>query len=64
MAQENDKKTVGELTKLLGEKRKALQGFRFDISGSRIKDLRAGRNIRKEIARIITSIHAKSAKQI
>lgn len=60
MANEYDKKSEGELIKLLADKRKELQQFCFDVSGSRIKNLRAGRNFRKDIARALTSLRAKS----
>ena len=59
MANEYDKKNEADLQKLLGDKRKAVQQFRFDVSGSRIKNLREGRNLRRDIARILTSLRAK-----
>jgi ribosomal protein L29 len=49
------KKTVAELQKLLEEKRKALSDFRFQIAGSKIKNVREGRKIKKEIAQILTA---------
>lgn len=47
-------KTPAELHKLLTEKKEAFRVFRFNISGSRIKNVKEGRNLRKEIARIMT----------
>ncbi|MFA6430697.1 MAG: 50S ribosomal protein L29 [Candidatus Paceibacterota bacterium] len=49
------KKTVAELQKLLEEKRKALSDFKFQIAGSKIKNVREGRKIKKEIAQILTA---------
>ena len=49
-----------DLEKLLLEKRKALRIFRFSISGSKVKDVKEGKNIRKEIARILTELSARN----
>jgi ribosomal protein L29 len=53
------KKTDAELTKLVLEKREALRAFRFGISGSKVKNIKEGRTIRKEIARMLTIINSK-----
>ncbi|MBI1999251.1 MAG: 50S ribosomal protein L29 [Parcubacteria group bacterium] len=47
-------KTDEELEKTLGEKRKALRLFRFGAAGSKTKNVKEGRNLRKEIARLLT----------
>lgn len=47
-------KAAGELEKFLSEKRLALKNFRFGIAGSKIKNVKEGRGIKKEIARIMT----------
>lgn len=49
------------LVKMLSEKREALKNFRFGISGSRVKDLKGAREIRKDIARILTKLNEKKA---
>lgn len=56
----NDK----DLEKELGDKRKALRLFRFSLSGSKIKNVKEGIHLRKDIARILTeiSVRAKSQK--
>ena len=54
-------KTTEELNKLLGEKRKALQTFRFNMSGSKTKNVKEGKGLRKEIAQIMTAINANKA---
>lgn len=55
-------KSSVELHKLLTEKREALRVFRFGISGSRTKDVKAGRNLRQEIAQIMTTLKQAEAK--
>lgn len=57
---EISKKKKDDLKTLLGEKRKALQEFRFNLAGSKLKNLREGRNLRKDIARILTASNSKS----
>jgi ribosomal protein L29 len=52
------KKSEAELAKTLTEKREALRAFRFGISGSKIKNMREGRAIRKEIARVMTALRS------
>ena len=51
------KKTEKELLKELANKRKELQEFRFDISGSKIRDTKHAKNVKKDIARILTEIN-------
>jgi len=57
-------KTDKELAKELREKREGLRAFRFGISGSKVKNMREGRNLKKDIARILTemSLRGKTAK--
>ena len=43
-----------ELAKLLEESRAAVRQFRFDITGSKVKNLKEGANKRKAVARILT----------
>lgn len=59
-----ENKTDAELTELLKEKREALRGIRFNASGSGMRDTNARKNIRREIARILTEMNrrAKEAK--
>lgn len=46
-----------ELLKMLWDKQKELRLFRFSVAGSKAKDVKAGRNIKKDIARIMTEIN-------
>ncbi|MEK7642109.1 MAG: 50S ribosomal protein L29 [Patescibacteria group bacterium] len=52
-------KTVADLAKLAIEKREALRLFRFGGAGAKAKNVKEGRNIRKDIARILTAMNAK-----
>jgi ribosomal protein L29 len=50
-----------ELAKLLDEKQKAVRQFRFDITGSKVKNLKEGGNTRKDVARILTELSLRAA---
>lgn len=54
-------KNHADLTSLLAEKRHALRTFRFGAAGAKTKNVREGRAIRKDIARIMTELVKKSA---
>lgn len=43
-----------DLQKALKEKKESLREFRFDLAGGKVKDVRAIRATKKEIARINT----------
>ncbi|OHB17554.1 MAG: 50S ribosomal protein L29 [Parcubacteria group bacterium RIFCSPHIGHO2_01_FULL_45_26] len=55
-------KSKNELMVLASEKRLALRTFRFNISGSKTKNVREGRNIRRSLARALTILREKNAK--
>lgn len=44
------------------ERQTALNNFRFGLSGSKVKNVKEGRGIRKEIARILTELNARKNK--
>jgi ribosomal protein L29 len=52
-------KSVENLQADLIEKREALRTFRFGGAGSRSRNVREGRNLRKDIARILTALNGK-----
>jgi len=54
-----DKHSIEDLQKDLADKREALRTFRFGGAGSRTRDVRGGRNIRKEIAQILTELRKR-----
>ncbi len=47
---------------LLIEKRKKLAEFRFNISTGKIKNVKEGRALRKDIARILTEANMEAKK--
>lgn len=56
------KKTMPELETLLIEKKEGLRKFRFDMSGSKVKNVKQGMTLRKDIARILTIFNKKGEK--
>ncbi len=60
-AKELRKQTDKELAKMLAEGRAALRQFRFDVSGSKVKNIKEGVNQRKLVARILTEINVRKA---
>ncbi len=50
-----------ELAKSLEEKRSAVRQFRFDIAGSKVKNVKEGANAKRAVARILTELNARSA---
>ena len=51
-----------ELQRNLSEKRERLRQLRFDLASGKIKNVREIREIRRDIARIITILKIKSQK--
>jgi large subunit ribosomal protein L29 len=47
-------KTETELNNLLKDKREALRKFRFEMSHGKTKNMKEAREIKKDIARILT----------
>lgn len=56
-------KNKNDLEKLLAEKREALRKFRFDSTGSKVKNIKEGATIKKDIARIMTELRAQEIAQ-
>ena len=54
-------KTPADLSKLLSEKRESLRVFRFGAAGAKSNNVKEGRGIRKDIARIMTALNSKKA---
>jgi ribosomal protein L29 len=58
------KKKDGELIKELVSKRTALKDFRFAIWGSKTRNTKEGRDLKREIAQILTEIsHRKKTME-
>ena len=55
-------KTEIDLVKTLNEKREALKNFRFSIAGSKTRNVKEGRSLKKEIAQIHTEMRKRQTK--
>jgi ribosomal protein L29 len=51
-------KEAAELVKITADKREALRALRFGGAGSKNKNVKAARTLRKEIARALTALNA------
>lgn len=62
MAKKTDfkKYSVEDMQKEIAEKREALRNFRFGSAGSRSRNTREGRGLRKDIARLLTEMKART----
>lgn len=49
-------KTPKDLMKLIAEKREAIRNFRFGSTGSKTKNVKLGKTLTKDIARIMTEL--------
>lgn len=49
-----------DLKKTLSDKREALRNFRFGSAGSKTRNVREGRAIRKNIAQVLTEVNARN----
>ena len=58
-AKELRQKSEGELQKLLQELRANLRKLRFDLASGKVKNVREIRQIRKDIARILTILNER-----
>lgn len=54
-------KTIQDLGKLIAEKREAVRAFRFGSTGSKTKNVKLGKTLKKEIARIMTELSLRKA---
>ena len=50
-------KTKSELVSILSSKRNALKDFRFGIAGSKVRNVKEGKALKKDIARVLTLIN-------
>lgn len=55
-------KSDKDLHKLLVEKREALRNFRFGIAGTKTRNVKEGRGLKKEIARVLTELNVRKTK--
>lgn len=55
-----EKNTDKDLLKNLKSKREDLRKFRFGIAGSKKRDIKVGKNLRKQIAQILTELNSRN----
>ncbi len=55
--------SVEDLQKEIAAKREALRTFRFGEAGTRTRNVKEGRNLRKEIARLLTEMNSRKVAQ-
>ena len=58
------KKSTGELETMLSDKKTSVRNFRFAISGSKTRNVREGRALTRDIARILTLVKINSKSKI
>lgn len=51
-----------ELIEILKDKRNSLRDFRFKISKGKVKNVKEGRNLKRDIAKILTALKAENNK--
>lgn len=51
--------SVEELNRLVGDKREELRGLRFSVAGSKNRNVKLARTLRKDIARGLTELNAR-----
>lgn len=56
------KKTDQDLQKLVIEKKTTLRDFYFGVAGGKVTNVKAARNLRKEIARLLTLLTGRGKK--
>jgi len=52
-------KEKDELVKILKDKKEVLRNFRFGLAGSKTRNVKEGRLLKKDIARILTMLNKK-----
>ena len=51
---------IEDLVKAVSDKREALRNFRFGEAGSRLRNVREGRTLRREIAQLLTELRSRA----
>lgn len=54
------KMSIAELQKDIADKREALRVIRFGAEGSRSRNVRESRTIRRDIARLLTEVNSRN----
>jgi large subunit ribosomal protein L29 len=62
-AKELRTKKIEELKKILNEKREKIKNLKFDLAQGKLKNVREIREIKKDIARILTILKEKTCQK-
>lgn len=52
---------MADLTKLVQDKREELRSLRFSVAGSKNRNVKLGKTLKKEVARALTELNARKA---
>lgn len=52
--------TMEELTKDLAKHREDLRSLRFNVAGSKVRDVKKTKTLRREIARLLTELNRRA----
>ncbi len=52
--------SVEDLNRLVAEKREELRSLRFSVAGSKNRNVKLARKLRKEVARSLTELNARA----
>ncbi len=63
MAKDIKKMKIEDIQKTLNESRKKLQEFRFAVSGSGSKNSMEGRDLKRDVARLLTELKARQTTE-
>jgi len=56
-----NKKTENEIQKEIKDKKAEIRQFRFDLSGSKTRNVKLGKSLRKDVARLATELTSRKA---
>jgi len=56
-------KTQADLSKMVADKRESLRTFRFGSAGAKVKNVKEGKTLRRDIARILTVMNSSKAEE-
>jgi len=56
-----NKKSDADIVKDIRERKEALRQFRFDLAGSKTRNVKLGQKLRKEVAALMTEANSRKA---
>jgi ribosomal protein L29 len=55
------KKTIEALKKEIKDKKQSLRQFRFDLAGSKTRNVKLGQTLRKDVAHLLTELNSRTS---